>query len=188
MKIAELTSYLKLNAALDKPLLDEIVSKFSRNQLETGKFLLRKGQVADSYYFIEKGFLRSYYINKDKEHTLWIEAPGELVCEIKSMRLRQPTEFYMQAMEPVTYLSIKATVFDDMVEAHKDLQKFMLKLWETRFMIALDGLRAFQTMDAKNRYDFVMNHFPHFKMLSLSQLAALLGITQSSLSRIRKPK
>ncbi len=184
----QLARYLKMNAALPAELLDELIGSFTRHELNEGRYVLRKGQIADSYYFIESGCFRSFYICDDKEYTVWIESPGELVCEIKSLRLQQPTDYCMQTLEPTTYLSIKAAVFDQMVEQHPPLQKFMLRLWETRFMIAVDGLRAFQTLGAKARYEYLLNHFPNFEKLSLQQLANLLGITPSSLSRIRRVK
>ncbi len=182
-----LAQYLKMNAALPADLLEELMTSFTRHELKADRYVLRKGQIADSYYFIETGCFRSFYITNDKEYTVWIESPGELVCEIKSLRLQQPTEYCMQTLEPTVYLSSKASVFDKLVEQHPPLQKFMLRLWETRFMIAVDGLRAFQTLGAKERYDFLLSHFPNFEKLSLQQLANILGITPSSLSRIRRP-
>lgn len=184
----QLVHYLKMNAILPPELLQELVASFTRHELKENRFVLRKGQIVDSYYFIEKGCFRSYYIHNNKEHTVWIESPGELVCEIKSLRLHQPTEYCMQTMEPTTYLVIKASVLDELAERHIELQRFMLRLWETRFIIAMDGLRAFQTLGAKERYEFLLKNFPNFQKLSLQQLANILGITQSSLSRIRKQK
>lgn len=184
----KLYEFLKINTALNEELLNDLFSKFKRRHLEFGRFLLRKGQIADSYWFLEDGFCRSYYVKNDVEHTVWIEAPGELVCEIKSLRFQIPTEYCIQAMEPITYYTIKSDVLDQLISENAELQAFMLRLWETRFIIAMDGLRAFQTMNAKERYDYLLKNFPNMEKLSLYQLANILGITQSSLSRIRRLK
>lgn len=184
----KLYEFLKVNTALKEGVLSDIVSKFKRRNLAAGKFLLRKGQIADSYWFLEEGFCRSYYVKNDVEHTVWIEAPEELVCEIKSLRLQIPTEYCIQAMEPITYYTIKSDVLEHLMFENAELQVFMLRLWETRFIIAMDGLRAFQTMNAKERYDYLLKNFPNMEKLSLYQLANILGITQSSLSRIRRLK
>lgn len=182
----ELVTYLKLNIALKKEQLENLVDKFEKRQLKADQYLIKKGHIETNYYFIESGFLRSYYINNKKEHTVWIEAPGELVCEIKSLRFQQPTEYNIQAMEPVTYYVIEAKLLDSMVDQNAELQRFLIRLWETRFIIALDGLRAFQTKNAKERYEYLIKNFPNFQKLPLHQLANILGITQSSLSRIRR--
>jgi CRP-like cAMP-binding protein len=184
----QLIKYLQLNGSLPPELLQEVVSNFTRHELKENRFLLKKGQIVDSYYFIEKGCFRSFYTHNEKEHTVWIESPGELICEIKSLRTQQPTEYSMQAMEHTTYLAIKAKVFDRLAEQHVELQRFLIHLWETRFMIAMDGLRAFQTLGAKQRYEFLLQNFPNIEKLSLQQIANILGITQSSLSRIRRQK
>jgi CRP-like cAMP-binding protein len=182
----ELTEYLQLNSSVNKAVLEDTVLKFTRHHLDTDRYLIRKGNFADSYYYIESGNIRSYFIDKDKERTVWIHSPEELFCEIKSLRLKIPTEFYFQAMEPVTYLSIKAIDFDKLVAEDKNLQRYMMQFWESRFIVALDANRVFQTMNAKQRYDFFVRNFPRFKELPLQHLATLIGITQSSLSRIRR--
>jgi|SRR5690606_26031079 len=184
----KLYTFLKMNTALKDTVLRDLVSRFERKQLKAGRFLLRKGQIADTYWFLEEGFCRSYYVKNEVEHTVWIEAPGELICEIKSLRLQTPTEYCIQAMEPITYYAIKSDVWDRLILENPELQSFMLRLWESRFIIALDGLRAFQTMNARERYHYLLNSFPNLEKLSLYQLANILGITQSSLSRIRRLK
>lgn len=183
---SELIKYLKVNTALEEDQLNHLISRFERRELKKGRHLLKKGQIADSYYFIESGFLRSYYINNEKEHTVWIEAPGELVVEIKSLRLQQPTDYNIVAIEPVTYCAIKANELDLLVTEYEALQKFMIRLWETRFIIAMNGLRMFQTLNATQRYQYLLKNFPNFEKLPQHQLANILGITQYSLSRIRK--
>lgn len=184
----ELTEYLQLNASGNKKVLANIVAKFTRHHLDTDRHLIRKGNIVDSYYFIESGNIRSYYIDKNKEHTVWIHSTGELFCEIKSLRLQRRTEFYFQALEPTTYLKIQAVDFDKVVTEDKELQRYMMQFWESRFIVALDVNRVFQTMNAKQRYEFFIKNFPRFKELPLQHLASLIGITQSSLSRIRRMK
>ncbi|MDF3026018.1 MAG: Crp/Fnr family transcriptional regulator [Fluviicola sp.] len=184
----KLIQYLKLNTSLNNDQLQKLTARFERRELQPGRFLLKKGQIADTYFFIEDGYLRSFYINGEKEHTVWIEAPGELTVEIKSLRLQQPTEYNIVAIEPVTYYAIKAVEWDKLISEFETLQEFMLRLWETRFIIAVDGLRAFQTLDAKGRYEYLLKNFPNFEKLPQHQLANILGITQYSLSRIRRQK
>lgn len=185
---ATLSNYLKMNIALSDELLELLISKFERRELNAGKHLIKKGQLVDHYYYIESGFLRSYYIHNHTEHTVWIEAPGELTVEIKSLRLQLPTDYSIVAIEPVTYYAIKANVLDALTAQYKPLQEFMLRLWETRFIIAMDGLRAFQTLNAKERYEYLLKHFPNFEKLPQQQLANILGISQFTLSRIRGKK
>ncbi len=178
--------YLNTAIKLEDEFIEPLKSKFKRRELKEGKHLIKKGQIVDSYFYIESGFLRSYHLNGDKEHTLWIEAQGEFVIEIKSIRLQVPTDFNIVALEPVVYYVIKATEFDRLCIQYPLLQSYMQRLWEVRFITARDGLRAFQTLDAKGRYEYLIQHFPNFEKLPLHQLANILGITQYSLSRIRR--
>ena len=180
--------YFQLQSGIGEKTMAVLMSKFSKNTLQTGKFLLKKGQIEDRYYFVETGSFRKYFVHNEKEHIVWIQLAGDFFCEIKSLRTQQPTHYYFQAIEPTTYWSIKATEFDALIDEYKDLQVFMRHFWEVKFITALDGFEIFQTLNAKERYDYLTTAFPRINNLPLQHLAALLGITQSSLSRIRRIK
>lgn len=184
----KLINYLKLNLSLNDKELEDIISKFEKKELKKDRFLVKKGQFVDSYFYLESGHLRSYYNHKNTEHTVWIEAPGELVTEIKSIRLNQPTEYNIVAIEPVVYYAIKAKELDKLTLKYPALQQYMQRLWETRFIIASDAVRVFQTLNAKQRYEYLLQNFPNFEKLPQHQLANILGITQFTLSRIRGKK
>jgi CRP/FNR family transcriptional regulator, anaerobic regulatory protein len=184
----ELMKYFQLQANISEQTMAILMSKFSKNNLQEGKFLLRKGQMEDRYYFVERGSFRKYFVHKEKEYIVWIQLEGDFFCEIKSLRTQQPTNYYFQAIEPTTYWSIKATEFEQLINEHKDLALFMRHFWEVKFITALDGFEIFQTMNAKERYDYLTKAFPRIKNLPLQHLAAIVGITQSSLSRIRRGK
>jgi CRP-like cAMP-binding protein len=186
--MTELMKYFQLQSGIGEQTMAVLMSKFSKNTLQTGKFLLKKGQMEDKYYFVESGSFRKYFIYKEKEHIVWIQLAGDFFCEIKSLRTQKPTNYYFQAIEPTTYWSIKATEFDALIDEYKDLQVFMRHFWEVKFITALDGFEIFQTLNAKERYDYLTTAFPRINNLPLQHLAALLGITQSSLSRIRRIK
>jgi CRP-like cAMP-binding protein len=186
--MVELMKYFQFQSSISEQTMAKLIPKFSKNTLQTGKFLLKKGQMEDNYYFVETGSFRKYFIYKKKEYVVWIQTAGDLFCEIKSLRTNQPTHYYFQAIEPTTYWSIKASKFEELINEHKELQLFMRHFWEVKFITALDGFEIFQTLNAKERYDYLTTAFPRINKLPLQHLAAVLGITQSSLSRIRRIK
>jgi CRP/FNR family transcriptional regulator, anaerobic regulatory protein len=186
--MVELMKYFQLQAGVSEETMAILMSKFSKNTLQEGKFLLRKGQMEDKYYFVERGSFRKYFVRNEKEYIVWIQLEGDFFCEIKSLRTEKPTNYYFQAIEPTTYWSIKATEFEQLIDEHKDLALFMRHFWEVKFITALDGFEIFQTLNAKERYDYLTTAFPRIKNLPLQHLAAIVGITQSSLSRIRREK
>jgi CRP/FNR family transcriptional regulator, anaerobic regulatory protein len=186
--MVELMKYFQLQSGISEETMAILMSKFSKNTLQEGKFLLRKGQMEDKYYFVERGSFRKYFVHNEKEYIVWIQLEGDFFCEIKSLRTEKPTNYYFQAIEPTTYWSIKATEFEQLIDEHKDLALFMRHFWEVKFITALDGFEIFQTLNAKERYDYLTTAFPRIKNLPLQHLAAIVGITQSSLSRIRREK
>jgi len=182
----ELTNYFQLKHGLDEKTLNSIIPLFKKQTVKRDKFLIKPGQIVKNYYFIESGCFRNYFLHKEKEYTVWIETPGELFTEIKSLRHQQPTEYFIQAIETTDYSFIDGKIFEDLARKTPSLQSYLVSFWENRFIISLEGFKLFQTMNAKQRYDYITRHFPRFLDLPLQHLASLVGITQSSLSRIRR--
>jgi CRP-like cAMP-binding protein len=186
--MTELMRYFQINSGLAEPIVASILSKFSKTSIKANRYLLKKGQFENRYYIIESGSVRKYFIHREKEYVVWIQTAGDLFCEIKSLRTKQPTHYYFQAIEPTTYWWINANEFEQLINQYQELQIFMRQFWEVKFITALDGFEIFQTLNAKERYEYLTTAFPRIKALPLQHLAAVLGITQSSLSRIRRLK
>jgi hypothetical protein len=65
-------------------------------------------------------------------------------------------------------------------------QEFGRKIWENNFLKLVEGVIGFQSFTAEERYLSTMQESEFLQRVPLKHLASFLGVTPSSLSRLRK--
>lgn len=184
--MTELTNFIKSQINISDEDLQTILSYFQERLIEKERYILKKGQIATSYYFIKSGGLRIYFDKDDKQITGWLAFENDFFTELNSLKSGQPTHFNIQAIENSTLLSIGKS---EMEVLYKDIplwQQFGRQIWENAFLKVVNGILSYQTMTAEERYLYIMKQSDILQRVPLKQLASYLGITQTSLSRLRK--
>jgi CRP-like cAMP-binding protein len=183
--MAELTDFIQSQVAIADEELRQIVSGFESRLLKKNKHLLRQGQVASEYIFIRQGGLRIYAPLGDREVTGWIALEGEFFGELTSLKTQEPTRFSIQAMEDTQIQCIHHLAMEKLYKAYPAWQEFGRKVWETAFRRVVEGILAHQTLTAEERYAQLLTRSDLVQRVPLKHLASFLGVTPTSLSRLR---
>jgi CRP-like cAMP-binding protein len=184
--MAALSSFIRSQIDIPDSDLQTILSKFREQTIGKGRFLVKKGQYVTSYYFIQSGGLRIYFDKDEKEITGWLAFENDFFTELNSLRSGQPTAFQIQALENTTLQTIDKTQMELLYEQFPLWQQFGRQVWEDAFLKVINGILSYQTMTAEERYLHMMQQSDILQRVPLKQLASYLGITQTSLSRLRK--
>src|SRR4051812_43750485 len=104
--MTELRDFIKSQISIPDNDLKVILSNFKEHTIDKDKFLIKKGQVVTSYYFIKSGGLRVYIDKDDKQITSWLAFQNIFFTELNSLRTGQRTEFTIQAIEKTVLLTI----------------------------------------------------------------------------------
>ncbi|MBA5629855.1 Crp/Fnr family transcriptional regulator [Moheibacter lacus] len=173
---------------LSKANLDIIFSAHRRIKVSKNEFLLREGEVLNSYYVLESGLVRAFVHDFDNnEITTEFFVKNEIVIVPSSLFQRIPSKENLQAVTNAVLWKIEFDDFEklfDQIEGFKDWGR----LWFT-FQLFSNKQRSLDmiTETATNRYLKLMKEKPSIvKSAPLKQIASYLGITDSSLSRIRR--
>ncbi|SFI58448.1 cAMP-binding domain of CRP or a regulatory subunit of cAMP-dependent protein kinases [Halpernia frigidisoli] len=178
--------FIKTFIGIDEIDLKLILSKFREKNVPKGKFILKKGQIANQYFFIVSGGLRFFYDTIDKENTTWVVFKNEFFTEISSLHTQKPSRFNIQAIEETELLVIDKSDMDFLYSHIPVWQEFGRKVWEAMSVRMIDQILNFQTLSAEQRYIEFMSTPELLQKVSVKDLAAVLGITPNALSRIRK--
>lgn len=168
--------------------LQQIASRHSREELEKGAVLLKKGRIADEYYLLESGLVRSWVHDYDgNEITTDFFTENEIVIVPTSLFQRIPSQETVLAVTDAVVWKIS---FGDFQELFHSIPGFTEwgRLWFTQQLFAMKQ-RSLEmiTVTATNRYLKLMQEKPEImQFVPLKQIASYLGITDTSLSRIRK--
>lgn len=180
-----LPTFLQSKIDLPAPDLAAIIANFQPKTYKKNRRLLRQGQIAQEYLYIEKGLLRIYYAHNDLEITGWIAAEGDFFCELNSLSTQTPTRFNIQAIEDTQVWTITAQRMEQLYQTYPAWQAFGRKIWERAFVNLVEGIISFQVLSAEQRYKAMLED-PNFQRIPLKYLASYLGVTPTSLSRLRK--
>lgn len=166
----------------------KIIQSYQEIHIKKGDYFLREGKVANHYWFIQSGLVRSYAIDPSgKDISTNFYAGGDLLIDWPSFFMRQPIRENIQAITDCVCWQLDFNTFQNLfhsIEAFREqgranLVKSYFTLKNHTISIIAD--------QAKERYLKLIKEKPELSQnVSLKHLASYLGITDTSLSRIRK--
>ncbi len=144
-------------------------------------------KISNKIYFVEKGIARTFYYKYGKDITYWIATENDFVGSMTSFFLQVPSNKIVETLENCTLWEFEHKKLQKLFDTNLELAKagrlfanYGISLMEQRF----DNLH-FNT--AKQRYDILMERQPEIiQRVPLGMIASYLGVTQETLSRIRK--
>lgn len=168
--------------------LESIVSGYKKTTVKKGDFLLKAGQISDAYYFITDGFIRSFVINYEGEEvTTNFFSKNSLIIEESSFFLKLPSKEYIQALSDCILWSKHVTVFNEHFNEFEKYREWGREHLVKNFFALKERSLAMITDTATDRYQNLLKNRPEvIQKAPLKQIASFLGITDTSLSRIRK--
>jgi CRP/FNR family transcriptional regulator, anaerobic regulatory protein len=175
------------------PLSDKLLGRLADN-LKEEKFpkkhlLLTEGQTARRIYFIQEGFARAYYYDKDKELTTWFMGKGDFMISVYSFFTQQPALENVELLEDCTLLSLSWHQLQALYEDFIEFNIVGRVLTEKYYMLSEERAILLRTMSAAERYHQLITKYPEIlQQAKLGQIASYLGISQETLSRVRAAK
>jgi CRP-like cAMP-binding protein len=171
--------------ARDYELIAQAHPKILKNK---GDFLLEKGKIENEYYIVESGLVRSYvYDYEGNEITTDFKGNNEVVIDVGSIFLRTPSQEYIQCMTDCALYMITYDDFQDLFHQIPAMREWG-RAWMS-YELYLNKKRATEiiTEHASKRYLQLIQEKPQIiQQAPLKHIATYLGITDTSLSRIRK--
>ncbi|KIA94316.1 hypothetical protein OC25_10380 [Pedobacter kyungheensis] len=174
------------------PLSDELKSAIVKNsnviQVKRKTTLLSAGESSNTIYFIVNGAARVYYLDKDgKQTNTWFLFENELLISVYSFFTGQPSFEYIETLEDATLIAVKREKLDELYLKYMDFNFIGRKLTEYYYIRNEMQANDLRILSAKERYEQLLKRNPQlFQRVSLGHIASYLGISQETLSRIRK--
>lgn len=184
----DLFSIIYNHPLLKKEDYEAIRRAHTQLQLQQGAMLLEMGKTAKAFYIIEHGLFRSFLFDYNgNETTTEFYCPNELLIESFSLFHRIPSKENFQALSDATVWKIEYDQFQELLQRVEGMREWG-RTWATSQLFTLKQRSInLLTMSATDRYLSLVNERPTIIKLSpLKYIASYLGITDTSLSRIRR--
>ncbi|MET0392585.1 MAG: Crp/Fnr family transcriptional regulator [Chitinophagaceae bacterium] len=168
-----------------------VISKHLRLMtLKKKAHFTRSGEVCDHLGLILSGSLRLYHLKDGEDRTGYFGLPNDFVSSYKSFLKHEPGIPSIQALEDTVLITLSYLSFQDLlihpVTAHK-MERFARLIAENMIFCYEDRMEGFVSESPAERYETLLKKKPAIvQQVPQYYLANYLGITATSLSRIRK--
>lgn len=172
---------------LSKVAVKSMSAALQKMELPKGSFLITEGKICQYIYFLEKGCLRGYYNLDGKEISHWFAFENNVVTSFYSFITRKPCVENIQMIEDCTLWAISYEDLQTLYNKHSDIERMGRILNEQYYVMLEERFVSNHFKEAKERYEYLMTNASHIlQRVPLGYIASYLGITQETLSRIRK--
>ena len=164
-----------------------MASIFAPKQFKAKEYFAEYDQPCNHLGFVEKGLTRSYYIDvKGNENTVCFSSNGMMAVDPVSLFSGENARFTIQVLEDSIIQITTRRQLEDLYKSEPQLNLFGRKIMEESYVFTIKRIMDHQTQTAEERYLALMQNTELFQKIPLKYLASYIGITDSSLSRIRK--
>lgn len=175
------------------PLTDKDISDsqplWKARKMKKGDFFNMQSMVCNDLGLIVKGIFRIYYRDPDtkEDKNIFFFSENQFVVSFRSFISRSPCWYFIEAMEDSEIFFISYKDLDSLYETHANWGKFGRLLAELFFTIAQTRTEEFIFFSHEQRYTRLLEEHPDIvKRIPAYHISSYLGITNPSLSRIRK--
>jgi len=188
MSKSNLNNYFHSLFPIDKKIVEEITKTFTNFELSKNTILLDKNTISTKTYFLEKGYMRSYILNEENEEvTTNIYIAPCFVNDFLSFFKQQPSKEIYQTLTDCTFWETGLKNVQSNFHNIPEFREFSRLLLVVNYYNLNDRIIEMASQKAETRYLNLLKQKPQaFQNIPLKIIASYLGITDSTLSRIRK--
>lgn len=181
-----LKSFLLSYADFSADELEYIANIFKHKTVKKNHHLLKCGDICKDIVFVQTGCLRLYYMKEDVDISVWFAFPQSSAIEIYSFISEQASNYYIQAIEDSDVYYLSKDELNNLYTYQPKMQTMMRNFWEDVIINLLTRFTALQTDSAEKRYTDLLRNPKYLEKIPQKYLASFIGVTPTSLSRIRK--
>jgi CRP-like cAMP-binding protein len=184
-----LNQYLQTFAGLTDKDITESLPFWKSRKIAKGDFFNMQSMVCNDLGLVVKGIFRIFYSDPktEAEKNLFFFSENQFVVSFRSFISQNPCWYYIEAMEDSEIIFISYRDLNSLYETNLNWGKFGRLLAETFFAYAQSRTEEFMFFSHEERFLRLLAEHPNIiERIPAYHISSFLGITNPSLSRIRK--
>jgi len=153
-------------------------------------YLVKQGNVSNELFIIMSGCVREYFEDAHaNEINTWFGIENAIAVSTYSFFSLKPSLTHIQALEDTETIVIRQEDIQKLFKQFHEIER-LGRLLAEQYLVQIDEIKIIlQTLSAKQRYEYVLQHKPELvQRIPLKYLASFLGIKLETLSRVRGQK
>ncbi len=178
--------FLRKFASIDAALAENLEPYFEYRTFPRRSMIIQKGEIENYISLVSKGLIRKFVVAGKKEITLQLATEGHMIHSEISFLLQQPSEVFVESIEPSMLISISypnvQKILEEMPEAEfiaRSLLSYMFLKKDARYYNQL-------VKNTRQRFIEYMEQHPHMlQRVPQKILASYLNIKPETFSRLK---
>jgi len=183
-----LINFIQNNLPTSRKTLDEIAQHFEEKNFARNDYFLQEGKVSNEYLILIEGFMRTFtFDNEGKEITTNFYNKERAVYDVSSLYNRTISTENIQAVTDCKGFAITFEKLNILFHSIPEFREFGRAMLVKEFSIFKERTLGMINKTAEERYaNLISANKEIFQNAQLKHIASFLGMTDTSLSRIRK--
>ena len=137
--------------------------------------------------FLKKGLLRGYKIIDGKDYTHHFYFENWFATDFSSFLNEKPSQIFIESIEKTNYYEFKKTQLLNLYNTSHQLERLGRIIAEKAYLTTVEKMADLQILDLNKRYKALIQRNPIlFQKVSQKHIASYLGVSEQSLSRVKK--
>lgn len=168
----------------------DMLSEIScRKEIRKDTIVLKQGQYCNYLWFIEEGAVKAYENVDGNDRVIYFYTENSFFSNYYCWVTQDTSDVTFQTVEACTVLEIDYPKLEALCIQHHIFDTIGRKIAEKLFVEEVQLRKLLVNYTAKGRYEYLEKHQPEiFQHFALKDIASFIGITDVSLSRIRKER
>lgn len=165
-----------------------IAGHFHEKLIPKHEHFLLEGKTSQEYMLLESGFMRAYSLDTaGNEVTTAFYSAGQPVFDVASFFMRTPSKENIQALSPCKGWVISFNDLNSLFHSIPEFREVGRGILVKGYASLKLRMQSMITETAETRYATLLQSNPEILMQApLKHIASYLGVTDTSLSRIRR--
>ncbi|WP_234859541.1 Crp/Fnr family transcriptional regulator [Aquimarina aquimarini] len=176
-----------LSEIMPPDLTAEILGLITEEKYKRNHILHKEGTTCNYIYIVKKGIARTFYHKEEKDISVHFALEGDVTTAIDSLISREKSRYGIELLEDCELKVISYGELQALLSKYPQYEEYIRAIILHSYVQLANRVEEFLFFNAKERYDNLIKEKPMLlQRVNLGHISSYLGITQETLSRIRK--
>lgn len=165
--------------------IDWLIELSFSKKLKKGEYLVTEGDDCDKIYYVEKGLLRIFRTENEKEITTWFAKEGDFITNANSFHTGKPSKENFEALEDCTVYGTDRKTYLFLIEKSSSFALFSVHELFHNLCEFENQCEFLRTLNAAERIDYIKKEYPYLlTRVKYKYLSSFLNIETTYLSKL----